>query len=41
LADEVNYVAIHHQMLAYAMARDLEVPVSPDNQIYVKFIAAK
>ena len=41
LAAEVNYVAIHHQMLAYAMTRDLDIPVSPENQVHVKFIAAK
>ena len=41
LAAEVNYIAIHHQMLAYAMTRDLDIPVSPENQVHVKFIAAK
>jgi peptide/nickel transport system substrate-binding protein len=41
LADETNYIAIHHQMLAYAMTRDLDIPVSPENQVHVKFIAAK
>jgi peptide/nickel transport system substrate-binding protein len=41
VAPEVNYVAIHHQMLAYAMKRDLDIPVSPDNQVHVKFVAAK
>jgi peptide/nickel transport system substrate-binding protein len=38
LSAEVNYVAIHHQMLAYAMKNDLDIPVSPDNYMYVKFI---
>jgi peptide/nickel transport system substrate-binding protein len=41
LADETNYIAIHHQVLAYAMTRDLDIPVSPENQVHVKFIAAK
>jgi peptide/nickel transport system substrate-binding protein len=41
LASEVNYIAIHHQVLAYAMTRDLDIPVSPENQVHVKFIAAK
>jgi peptide/nickel transport system substrate-binding protein len=41
LAGETNYIAIHHQMLAYAMTRDLDIPVSPENQVHVKFIAAK
>jgi peptide/nickel transport system substrate-binding protein len=41
LSDETNYIAIHHQVLAYAMTRDLDIPVSPENQVHVKFIAAK
>jgi peptide/nickel transport system substrate-binding protein len=41
LADEVIYIPLHHQMLAYAMTRDLDIPVSPDNLVYAKFIAAK
>jgi peptide/nickel transport system substrate-binding protein len=41
LAGELNYIAIHHQMLAYAMTRDLDIPVSPENQVHVKFVAAK
>ncbi len=38
LADETIYVAIHHQTLAYAMTRDLDIPVSPENQVHVKFV---
>ena len=41
LADETIYIATHHQMLAYAMTRDFDIPVSPENQVHVKFIAAK
>ena len=41
LADETNYIALHHQMLAYAMKRDIDIPVSPDNAVFMKFVAAK
>jgi peptide/nickel transport system substrate-binding protein len=41
LAGEVNYIALHHQMLAYAMKKDLDIPVSPENTVHMKFVAAK
>jgi peptide/nickel transport system substrate-binding protein len=41
LADEMIYIAIHHQVLAYAMKSDLDIPVSPENQVHMKFVAAK
>jgi len=41
LAGELNYIALHHQMLAYAMKRDLDIPVSPENTVHMKFVAAK
>jgi peptide/nickel transport system substrate-binding protein len=41
LADETVYIALHHQMLAYAMKNDLDIPVSPENQVHMKFVAAK
>jgi peptide/nickel transport system substrate-binding protein len=41
LADETIYVALHHQTLAYAMTREFDIPVSPENQVHVKFLAAK
>ena len=41
LSGETLYIALHHQMLAYAMKGDLDVPVSPDNQVHIKFVAAK
>jgi peptide/nickel transport system substrate-binding protein len=41
LADETIYIALHHQMLAYAMKRDLDIPVSTDNTVHMKFVAAK
>jgi peptide/nickel transport system substrate-binding protein len=41
VAAERNYIALHHQTLAYAMKRDLDIPVSPDNILHMKFVAAK
>jgi peptide/nickel transport system substrate-binding protein len=41
LGEETVYIALHHQMLAYAMKRDLDIGVSPDNQVHMKFIAPK
>jgi peptide/nickel transport system substrate-binding protein len=41
LAGELNYIALHHQVLAYAMKRGLDIPVSPDNIVHMKFVAAK
>jgi peptide/nickel transport system substrate-binding protein len=41
LSGEKIYIALHHQMLAYAMKRDLDIPVSPDNIAFIKFVAAK
>ncbi len=41
LADETVYIALHHQMLAYAMTREFDIPVSPENQVHVKFVAPK
>ena len=41
VSDETNYIALHHQMLAYAMKNDLDIPVSPENTVFIKFVAAK
>jgi hypothetical protein len=41
VGDETNYIALHHQMLAYAMKSDLDIPVSPENTVFIKFVAAK
>jgi peptide/nickel transport system substrate-binding protein len=41
LADDTIYIGLHHQMLAYAMKNDLDIPVSPENQVHMKFVAAK
>ena len=38
--DETIYIPLHHQMLAYAMKRDLDIPVSPENTVFMKFVAA-
>jgi peptide/nickel transport system substrate-binding protein len=41
LSDETVYIALHHQTLAYAMKKDLDIQVSPENAVHMKFIAAK
>ena len=41
LSDDTVYIALHHQTLAYAMKREFDIQVSPDNQVHMKFIAAK
>jgi peptide/nickel transport system substrate-binding protein len=41
LSDDTVYIALHHQTLAYAMKRDLDIPVSPEHQVHMKFIASK
>jgi peptide/nickel transport system substrate-binding protein len=41
LSEDTIYIALHHQTLAYAMKRDLDIPVSPDNVVHMKFTAAK
>ena len=41
LAGELTYIALHHQVLAYAMKSDLDIPVSPDNAVHMKFVAVK
>jgi len=40
LSEETIYLALHHQRLAYAMKSDLDLPVSPENHVHMKFIAA-
>ncbi|MET0192607.1 MAG: ABC transporter substrate-binding protein [Hyphomicrobiaceae bacterium] len=39
--DETMYIPLHDQLLAYAMKGDLDVPVSPDNVVHMKFVAPK
>jgi peptide/nickel transport system substrate-binding protein len=39
--DETYYLPVHHQMLAYAMKNNLEVPVDPENQPKLKYVAFK
>ena len=41
LSDETVYIALHHQMVAHAMKSDLDIPVRPDNWVYMKMTAAK
>jgi peptide/nickel transport system substrate-binding protein len=41
LSDETIYIPLHHQMVAHAMKNDLDIPVRPDNWVYMKMIAAK
>jgi peptide/nickel transport system substrate-binding protein len=41
VGDDTIYIPIHHQMLAYGMKRDLDIPVSPENTVFMKFVAAK
>jgi peptide/nickel transport system substrate-binding protein len=38
---ETIYIPLHHQMLAYGMKKDLDIPVSPENTVFMKFVAAK
>jgi peptide/nickel transport system substrate-binding protein len=41
LGDETIYIPLHHQALAYAMKGDLDIPVSPENTVHMKFTAPK
>jgi len=41
LSGETVYIALHHQALAYAMKSDLDIQVSPENSVQMKFIASK
>ena len=41
LRAEHVYAAIHHQMLAHAMKKDIDVPVRPDNIIFFRDVAFK
>jgi peptide/nickel transport system substrate-binding protein len=41
LQDETLYLPIHHQALAYAMKNAVDVPVDPENQPKLKYIAYK
>jgi peptide/nickel transport system substrate-binding protein len=41
VSEETIYIALHHQTLAYAMKSDLDIQVSPENHVQMKFVAAK
>jgi peptide/nickel transport system substrate-binding protein len=38
--EETLYLPIHNQMLAYAMKKEWDFPVSPQNSVYMKFFAS-
>jgi peptide/nickel transport system substrate-binding protein len=39
--DETLYLPVHHQTLAYAMRNSIDVPVDPQNQPHMKYVAFK
>lgn len=39
--EETIYLPVHNQMLAYAMKKEWDFPVSPQNAVYMKFYAPK
>jgi peptide/nickel transport system substrate-binding protein len=39
--DDLPYIAVHHQMLAYATKNNIEVPVDAENQVKLKYVAFK
>jgi peptide/nickel transport system substrate-binding protein len=39
--DETFYIPVHHQMLAYGMKNNLEIPVDPENQPKLKYVSFK
>jgi peptide/nickel transport system substrate-binding protein len=39
--DEAIYIPVHHQMLAYATKNNVEIPVDPENQVKLKYVAFK
>jgi peptide/nickel transport system substrate-binding protein len=41
LQDEVYYLPVHHQTLAYATKNSLDIPVDPENQPKLKHVAFK
>lgn len=41
LQDEVIYLPVHHQMLAYATKNTLDIPVDPENQVKLKYVSFK
>jgi len=41
LQEETVYLPVHNQVLAYAMKKEWDFPVSPQNAVYIKFFAPK
>jgi peptide/nickel transport system substrate-binding protein len=41
LQDLTIYLPIHDQLLAYGMKNDIDVPVHPDNTVWMKYVAFK
>jgi len=41
LKEDVIYLPVHHQVLAFAMKTDLDIPVDPENQPKLKYVAFK
>jgi peptide/nickel transport system substrate-binding protein len=41
LQEETIYLPVHNQVLAYAMKKEWDFPVSPQNAVYMKFFAPK
>jgi peptide/nickel transport system substrate-binding protein len=39
--DEAIYIPVHHQMLAYATKNNVDIPVDPENQVKLKYVAFK
>jgi peptide/nickel transport system substrate-binding protein len=39
--EDVPYIAVHHQMLAYATKNNIDIPVDPENQVKLKYVAFK
>ena len=39
--DDVIYLPVHHQVLAFAMKSDIDIPVDPENQAKLKFVSFK
>jgi peptide/nickel transport system substrate-binding protein len=40
-ADETLYLPVHHQMLAYAMKNNVDIPVDAENQVKLKYVTFK
>jgi peptide/nickel transport system substrate-binding protein len=41
LQDETYYIPLHDQMLAYGMKGDMDIPVHPDNNVWMKYVSFK